>query len=143
MTTILFLQADNLVELGRLIEKTGDDGCSSSEFVCGDDDLPVCAPMDDHNWQSVLLEELTNDPEEEEGKEESDHELNEDDSTKQEPHTKLYKEAITGLEDLALFLQAKGNTKEAMSLGSMIDSICKYRNDSTVQTTLDRYFGQN
>ena len=37
-----FLEADNLQELSRLIEKTDDDGCSSSEFVSGDDDLPVC-----------------------------------------------------------------------------------------------------
>ena len=57
-----FLQADNLLELGDLIEKTGDDGCSSNEFACGDDDLPVCAEMDDDdNWQSVFLDELTND----------------------------------------------------------------------------------
>ena len=27
------LEADNLLELGRLIKKTGDDGCSSNEFV--------------------------------------------------------------------------------------------------------------
>ena len=70
--------------------------------------------MDDDNCLSVFLKELTNDPEEEEGEEESDHELNEDDSTKQEHHTKSYKETITGLEDIALFLRAIGNTKQAM-----------------------------
>ena len=37
-----FLEANKLLELGRLIGKTGDDGCSSDEFVSGDDDLPVC-----------------------------------------------------------------------------------------------------
>ena len=78
-----FLQADNLLELGKLIEKTGDESCSSNEFACGDDDLPVCAEMDDDNWQSVFLDELTNDPEKEEGEEDSDDEI-EDDSAEQE-----------------------------------------------------------
>ena len=62
-----FLEANNLFELGRLIEKTGNDGCSSSDFVSGDD-LPVCVEMDDDNWQSVFLDELTNDQEKEQGK---------------------------------------------------------------------------
>ena len=66
-----FLQADNVLELG-------DEGCSSNEFACGDDDLPVCAEMDDDNWQSVFLDELTNDPEKEEGEEDSDDETEDD-----------------------------------------------------------------
>ena len=135
-----FLQADNLLELGKLIEKTGDEGCSSNEFTCGDDHLPVCEEMDNDNWQSVFLDELTNDPEKEEGEEDSDDE----NSAEQEvlPCTKSYKEAIVALEDILLFLQQKGNTQEVMSLGSIIDSVCKCRNASTVQTTLDRFFGQ-
>ena len=56
-----FLQADNLLELGKLIEETCDSGCSSNEYACGDDDLPVCAEKDGNNWQSVFLDELTND----------------------------------------------------------------------------------
>ena len=43
------LEADKLLELGRLIEKTGDGGCSTDEFVGGDEDLPVCIEMD--GWQ--------------------------------------------------------------------------------------------
>ena len=99
--------------------------------------------MDDDNWQSVFLDELTNDPEKEEGKQDSDDEI-EDDSAKQEvlPCTKSNKEAIVALEDIVLILQQKRNTQEAMSLGSIIDSVCKCRNASTVQTTLDRFFGQ-
>ena len=34
------------------------------------------------------------------------------------PKIKSYKEAIVALEDVVLFLKYKGNTKEAMSLGS-------------------------
>ena len=50
-----FLEADELEELGRLIEKAGDGDCSTNEFVAGDNDLPVCVEMDDDNWQSVFL----------------------------------------------------------------------------------------
>ena len=47
-----------------------------------------------------------------------------------------------GLEDILLFLQQKGSTQEAMSHGAVIDSICKCKNDSIIQTTIDKYFGQ-
>ena len=40
------------------------------------------------------------------------------------PKIKSSKEAIVALEDVVLFLQHKGNTEEAMSLGStIIDAI--------------------
>ena len=42
-----------------------------------------------------------------------------------------------------MIILVKGNTQEVMSLGSIIDSVCKCRNASTVQTTLDRHFGQH
>ena len=122
--------------------KTGDldNGCSSNEFASGDDDLPVCVEMDHYNWQSVFLDEHTNAPENEESEEDSDDDI-EVDSAEQEvlPRIKSYKEATVSLEDV-LSLQQKGNTEEAMSLGSTIDAVCKCRNASTVQTTLDSYF---
>ena len=49
------------------------------------------------------------------------------------PKIKSYKEAIVALEDVVLFLKHKGNTEEAMSLGSTIDAICTCRNASTIQ----------
>ena len=66
----------------------------------------------------LLVDELTNDPEKQYSEEDSDDEM-EDDSTEQEvlPHTKSYKEAIVGLEDILLFIQQKGSTQEAMSHG--------------------------
>ena len=40
-----FLEADRILELDRLIDETGDGGCSTQEFVCGDDDLQVCVDI--------------------------------------------------------------------------------------------------
>lgn len=48
-TVDLFLEVDDLVELGHLIEKTGNDVCASNKFVNGDNDLLVCAEMDADN----------------------------------------------------------------------------------------------
>ena len=69
------LEANNILELGSLIEKTDDDGCSSNKFVSGNNDLPVCVEMDDNNRQSAYLDERTNDQEEEESAEDSDDEI--------------------------------------------------------------------
>ena len=117
-----FLEADKLLELDRLIEKTVDGGCSTDEFIGGGDDLQVCVEMDGDDWQSTFFDELTNNP----GQEEDDSEEDSDCETEAEqdvvPKIKSYKEAIENLEDIVLFLQHKGNTKEAMSLGTTIDA---------------------
>ena len=141
-----FLECDKLLELGRLIEKTADDGCSTVEFVAGDDDLLVCVEMDDDNWQSVFLDELTNDPGQKEDEEDSDCEID-DDSANQMSEVllkiKSYKEAMVALEDVVLFLHHKGDTEETMSLGSTIDAICMRRSAATVQITLDSFLDQH
>ena len=53
-----FLEADERIELDKLIEKTGDGGCVLDEFLAGDSDLAVCVEMDDDNWETVFFEEL-------------------------------------------------------------------------------------
>lgn len=99
--------------------------------------------MDGNDWQSTFLDKLTNDPGQEED-EDSDCET-EDDNAGQDvvPKIKPYKDAIVALEDVVLFLQHKGNTEEAMSLGSTLDAICTCRSASTVQTTLDSFLSQH
>lgn len=138
-----FSEADQLMELGRLIEETVGSGCHIDEFVDGDGDLPVCVEMEGNDWQSTFLDELTDNPEQEEDEVDSDCEI-EADSAAQDvvPKIKSYKEAITTLEDVVQFLQQKGNTEAAMSLGSTIDTVCMCRNASTSQTSLDSYYGR-
>ena len=95
--------------------------------------------MNDDNWHSVFLDELTNDPGQKEDEEDSD-------SANQMSEVllkiKSYKEAIVALEDV-LFLHHKGDTEEAMSLGSTIDAICMRRSAATVQITLDSFLDQH
>ena len=59
------------------------------------------------------------------------------------PKIKTYKEAIVALEDVVQFLQHKGNTEEALSLGATNDGICMCRNTSTIQTTLDSFLSRH
>ena len=139
-----FLEADKLLELGTLIEKTSHGGCSTDEFVRGDDDLPVCVEMDGDDWQSAFLDELTSDLVQEENEEDSDCETEYDNAGQDvAPKIKTYKEAIVALEDVVQFLQHKGNTEEALSLGATIDGICMCRNASTIQTTLDSFLSRH
>ena len=135
-----FLEADKLLELSTLIEKTGHGSCSTEEVVGGDDDLPVCVEMDGDDWQSAFLDKLANDARKDDEEEDSNCET-EDDNAGQDVVAKIttYKEAIMVLEDVVKFLQHKGSTKEALSLGSTIDGICMCRNASIIQTTLDSF----
>ena len=135
-----FLEADKLLELSTLIEKTGHGGCSTEEFVGGDDDLPLCIEIDGDDWQSAFLDELANDVGQDDDEEDSDGET-EDDNAGEDVAPKIisYKEASMVLEDVVNFLQHKGNMKDALSLGSTIDTMCVCRKASTTQTTLDSF----
>ena len=94
-----FLEADERMEFEGLIEKTGDG--TVDEFLNGDSDLPVCVEMDDNNWNTTFIEELGNDDED---CGEVDGDIDDEDSADQEeplPKLKIYKEAITALEDVS------------------------------------------
>ena len=117
-----FLEADERIELDKLIEKTGDGGCVLDEFLTGDSDLAVCVEMDDDNWETVFFEE-SQEEEEEDG--DGDDEIQDDNDDHEEaiPTLKSYKEAITALEEVSYYLEYKGHGLEALNVGSAIDRI--------------------
>ena len=47
------------------------------------------------------------------------------------------------LEDVVKYLQHKGNTEEALSLGCTVDGICMCRNASTIQTILESFLSRH
>ena len=106
------------MELGKLTEKTGDEGCSSNEFACGDDDLPVCTEMDNDNWQSVFLDELTMIQRRRKAKKTVMMKLRMIVLNKRScpalNHTKT--EAIVAPEDIVLFLQQKACAEVSLRL---------------------------
>ena len=46
------------MELDTHIGETSDASCMLDEVLTGDTDLPVCAEMDDENWEITFFEEL-------------------------------------------------------------------------------------
>ena len=50
-----FLEQDECPKLQNLIDKTIHEGCTLSEYITGDDDLPVCANLINENWEDNFL----------------------------------------------------------------------------------------
>ena len=59
-------------------------------------------------------------PEQQETEHEEDEEMNDDPPPMR---VQTYKEAIQALEDVQQFLQSRGHTKEAMDIGSTVDTV--------------------
>ena len=97
-----FLEADERMELDKLIEETSDGGCILDEFLTGDNDLMICMAMDDDNWETVFFEEL-GESQEVDGDGDDAIEDDNDDDEEAVPKLKSYKEAITALEEVSYF----------------------------------------
>ncbi len=87
-------------ELQCLIEQTGSESCTAREFITGDDNLPICADMDNENWEETFLKELTKN-EVESAMEVDDEEDECDEAAIVVPKLKTYKEIINVLEDVS------------------------------------------
>ena len=113
------------------------EGCTLSEYITGDDDLPVCANLINENWEDNFLagigqsEQVTED-------EETD-----DDTLIEEPtvlNTNSYKEAIVALENFQDFLQSHRHIQEAASITSTIEACVGMRVSECTQTSIQDYF---
>ena len=129
-----FVEADECVALQGLIDKTMSEteACPLQEYVNGEEDLPVCREIDNNTWESSFFETLRQEPDEEVSEDEAG-----DEQDNVEPSTKVssYKEANQMLEEVQHFMESKGHIKEAMTLGSVVDSISSFQ-VATRQATL-------
>ncbi len=130
-----FLEADTRMEIQTLISETAPtDSCPVEEFLSGDDDLAVCAGMDD-DWNTSFLEQL--DDQEDEEDDDGEDETSAPSPLPPSPKLKTYKEAaINVLEDVSHFLENRGHTKETIELGTTIDNIVTLTYSSLKQTDL-------
>ena len=143
-----FLTSDDAYsELQALIDKTmtAQEKCAVDEYVNGDDDLAVCVDLDSDCWEENFLAQIGQDgqetPQVPDDDEDEDEDVQEMDG-ELPPLLKLhsYKEAIQSLEDVQQFLYSRGHTKEAMCIGSSIDTVASLKTISSKQTTLHNYF---
>ena len=80
--------------------------CSVTEFVSGDDDLPVCLEFDDDQWEEQFFSSV--DPSTASTSTESKPEEEELDLEPPAPKIRTLSEAICQLEDVRIFLDERG-----------------------------------
>ena len=115
---------DEATELNKLIEKAGDGDCTIDEYVGGDNDLPICADMDNDNSETEFFSELTNEIESESDSDQDDDSADSSVmSFEAPPKLRSYKEAILALEDVSHFLLYKGHVDEAVHVGATTDVV--------------------
>ena len=95
---------------------TGIDHCPLDEYVNGENEVPVCLDAFSESWEEEFFVSL--------GREDKD---DDEDQESQEPppqsKLKTYKEAISSLEDVQLFLENQGHVEESMQLGTLVDKL--------------------
>ena len=124
-------------ELTALVDELDlhDSTCSPQEYVTGDDNLPVCDDAGD-DWDEHFLAELSRDQAEPEDEEDDSYDLE-----PASPKLKTYKEAVSAIEDVQVFLDFKGHNELSTKFGTHIDSIVSAHACTTsIQTTIDEFF---
>ena len=104
-----FLATDESMALQGLIETTmtGTDHCPLEEYVNGENEVPVCLDASSELWEEEFFVSL--------GREDKDDDDADEDQESEEPSQEpppqsklnIYKEAISSLEDIQLFLDKK------------------------------------
>lgn len=139
-----FLEADACVEIESLIEKTmpAGEGCTVTEYLGGEDDLPICTDLDSDRWEDNFMAELGQQDEEDEEGDEEDEEGDEGMEDEPLPPLKVqsFKEAIESLENVQKFLESRGYIQEALGIGSAVDTVAGVKLHSSVQTSLRDYY---
>lgn len=133
---------DEARELTALVDELGvhDSTCSPQEYVTGNDNLPVCDDAGD-DWDEHFLVGLSRnqaDTEEPEDQEDDSYDLE-----PPSPKIKIYKEAVSAIEDIQAFLDFKGHNELSTKLETHINRIVSLQRAHTctsVQTTIDAFF---
>ena len=128
-----FSEVDDQVKdnMQSLIERTmpADRQCSVEEYLMGDDDLTICTNLDCATWEDNFLSQLGDgDPAQQEEMDSEDNEVdNDEDNTDADvPNIQSFTEAIKSLEDVQEFLERRGHTEEAISVGLSVEwLLCK------------------
>ena len=121
-----FNEVDADTDIQNFIEHimTNEECCSGTEYVSGDDCLPVCLELDDDRWDEHFMANIADaqecDNEDKEGR--SDNESDKEDQAAI-PQLKSVKEAIASLEQVQHFLECHRMSVEAYALSSTVDCI--------------------
>ena len=133
----------NLSDLEHMMRGMSVVTCSVEDFVSGDPELPTCQDMASEHWEEEFLAHLAGDTSSS-PVETCEEDLIDDDiadSITSAPKISNFREAITSLEDVAVFLDSRGHTKEATETSRLLDVVTTLSiSSSKTQLTLDSFF---
>ena len=134
-----FQDIDERMSLGSLISTAMGslDSCSVEEYVQGDN-LEVCADFDSEHWENNFMDSLTGQEESNATTEEiSDSE--EVDIPPPSPKLKNFRDALTSLEDVQIFLESRGCSHSAHANSMLMNQVASDYISTLKQSTLDQY----
>ena len=115
--------------------------CSMSEYISGDNELPVCADLDDDHWEDNFMESLT---QQEAAPAAEDCDPEDDvDVPPPVPKIKDFKEAVQTLEDVQNFLESRNCLEMATKTNTLINEVAAYQASTMRQTTLTHFPPRN
>ena len=99
----------------------------------------MCLDASSESWEEEFFVSL--------GREDKDDDDDDEDQESEEPSQepppqsklKTYKEAISSLEDVQLFLENQGHVEESMQLGTLVDKLTIARISTMKQKTLHEF----
>ena len=109
--------------------------CSVTEFVTGDDNVPVCFELDEDQWEEQFFSSI--DPSMSTTTESNPE--NELDIEPPAPKLRNLGEAIRHLEDVQVFLDKRGYINEATIIASAVDTVASLHCKNGRQSSLDEY----
>ena len=133
-----FQDVDKQMSLGSLISTAMGslDSCSVEEYVQGDN-LDICADFDSEHWEDNFMDSLTGQGESNPAAEETSD--SEEVNIPPSPKLKNFKEALTSLEDVQIFLESRGCYRSAHDNSILMDQVASDYTSTLKQSTLDQY----
>ena len=130
------------LELGDLIERTvGNDSCPASEYINGDEDVPVCAEFEDETWEESFFQSLMDEDGQELPDDRDESDTEDFDLLPPPPKLRNFQEVIQSLDDVKKFLEHRKCFTAAQNTDNLMNDVTSLYSSNTVrQSTIHDYF---
>ena len=130
------------LELGDLIERTvGNDSCPASEYINGDEDVPVCAEFEDETWEESFFQSLMDEDGQELPDDRDESDTEDFDLLPPPPKLRNFQEAIQSLDDVKKILEHRKCFTAAQNTDNLMNDVTSLYSSKTVrQSTTHDYF---
>ena len=112
------------LELGDLIERTvGNNSCPASEYINGDEDVPVCAEFEDETWEESFFQSLMDEDGQELPDDRDESDTEDFDLLPPPPKLRNFQEAIQSLDDVKKFLEHRKCFTAAQNTDNLMNDV--------------------